>query len=157
MTLLDELLSTPQPEHAGQLFAPDIAKAPSDWKDSNSWTFEAFAMHLHEENCRSCGATHRHSNVYRMFVRRYPAATDRRLIVANVVPDSLSVIVYKMPIKEVPICLFCLTADREGSQRILVSSENEWNEAQRRDREARSASRPRTAATVVHKPLSELL
>ena len=107
MTLLDELLSTPQPEHAGQLFAPDIAKAPSDWKDSNSWTFEAFAMHLHEENCRSCGATHRHSNVYRMFVRRYPAATDRRLIVANVVPDSLSVIVYKMPIKESFAIFFC--------------------------------------------------
>lgn len=140
------------------LFAPDIAAVPQDWKDAASWQFESFVMHMHEDNC-ACGAVHRHSNVFRLFVRKLPAATDRRLIVAESIPATLRVIRVNMPARRVPLCHFCLTSDRAGQQTILVSSEAEWNEAQRREIAARMAGRnSRSAApSGPMKPLADLL
>ena len=137
-----------------QLFAPDISLPPSSWRDADQWHFDSFAMHLHEEHCTSCSAVHRHSSIYRMFIRQFPAATDRRLVLATSVNPALRLTVFTLPVSEVPLCHICATATN-GTMTILVSSEAEWNYAQQREREARSASK-KPPSPVVHKPLIAL-
>lgn len=139
------------------LFAPDILSVPEDWKDRLSWQFETFVLHQHKDVCRTCSAISRHSNVFRMFVKRNPASIDRRLVPATHVPSQLTVIVYSMPEREVPLCHNCLTESRITEQRILVSSEAEWNEARRRDLEARRSAPKASPASDPVRPLSSLL
>lgn len=141
------------------VFAPDILAVPEDWRDRSSWHFESFVMHSHTDVCSTCGSVSHYSNVFRMFTRKLAAATDRRMIPADRVPSELSVILYSMPERRVPLCHFCLSESRLTSTRILVTSEREWNEAKRREIEARaSAPRPKASGPdVPPKSLSDLL
>ena len=139
---------------ADQLFAPDIALPPSSWRDAEHWHFDSFAMHLHQENCTNCSAVHRHSSVYRMFIRQFPAATDRRLVLATSVNPALRLTVFTLPVHEVPLCHICAT-ETNGTMTLIVSSEAEWNYARQREREARSASK-KPAVASSNKPLVSL-
>lgn len=144
---------------APAIFAPDILSVPEDWRDRASWHFESFVMHQHTDVCTTCGSISRHSNVFRMFTRKLAAATDRRMVPADRVPSELSVILFSMPERQVPLCHFCLSESRTTSTRILVTSEAEWNEARRRDLLARAAApRPKASGPdVPPKSLSDLL
>lgn len=139
--------------------APDISTVPSDWKDAASWTFEAFMLHNHTQTCKTCASVNRWSEAFRLFVRRNPASIDRRMVPATAIPEKLCVIVSTMPLKEVPLCWHCLSKDRIGEVRILVNSEAEWTEAQRRDREAHKADGPLRGAKPYSPPkaLEDLL
>lgn len=124
------------------IHAPDVTLVPPEWKDANAWQFEAFMMHNHTQNCTTCGSVHRWSETFRMFVKRNPAAVDRRYVPANYVPEKLKVITSQLPVKRVPLCFHCLTEDRIGEARILVSSDTEWSAAMKRslDHHARVAT-----------------
>ena len=140
------------------VFAPDILSPPADWRDAASWTFETFVMQTQTDECRNCGAVMRHANVYRMFTRKHPASTDRRMVPTDTVPSSLSVVLMSLPPRAVPICPFCLDATRTSSTKLLVTDEAAWNEALRRDREARSRSAAASSRTpAVHTNLEDLL
>lgn len=130
-------------ENISSLFAPEIALTPSDWKDAASWQFEAFALHLHETHCTRCSSVSHHSDAYRMFTKRFAAAVDRRFIPATSIPETLQVITFKLPVRSVPICHHCLTADRQGTQTILISSERAWQDGlrQQRDLTAKQATK----------------
>lgn len=155
MTDISELKATLSAS-ASPLFAPDIAIPPQDWRDANYWKFDSFALHLNEQQCTSCDAVHRWSEAFRMFTRTYPAATDRRYVMASYIPPALRVVTFKTPVRIVPLCHNCLKADRPGQAVILVSTEGEWAEAQRRTREllAQQKKKPASPALV---PLKDLL
>lgn len=138
--------------------APDILAVPEDWRDRHSWTFESFVMHTHTDVCSTCSSVTRYSNVYRMFTRKLPAAVDRRMVPATRVPEELSVIVYSMPDRQVPLCHNCLSESRVTSTRILVTSEAEWNEARRRSLEAKKQPvQGNSSPTAPRKTMSDLL
>lgn len=140
------------------VFAPDILAVPEDWRDRNSWQFESFVMHTHTDVCSTCASVTRYSNVYRMFTRKLPAAIDRRMVPATRVPEELSVIVYSMPERQVPLCHNCLSESRVTSTRILVTSEAEWNEARRRSIEAKRAPvSGNSSSSAPRKTMSDLL
>lgn len=144
--------------------APDVAAVPEEWKDRESWHFEAFVLHVHEDHCMTCSSVTHYSNVFRMFTRRSGELFSKRMIPATRIPNELSVIRYNMPKRDVPICHNCLSDSRISDVKILVSSDREWTEAVRKQREASEAQRRqnigKTAAakaTTVHIPLDELL
>lgn len=124
------------------LFAPDILSVPEDWKDRLSWQFESFVMHSHTDVCSCCGSVTRYSNVYRMFTRKLPAAVDRRLVPAHLIPKELSVIYMQMPERQVPLCHNCLSESRTTTTKILVTSETEWNLARKRAIESKPTRTP---------------
>ena len=137
------------------IFAPDILSVPEDWKDRDSWHFESFVMHSHSDVCQTCSSVTHYSNVFRMFTRRHVAAIDRRKIPATRVPEELSVILYRMPERQVPLCYNCLSESRITTTKILVTSEAEWNEARRKQLEARQ-TRP-SGAEAPKKSVSDIL
>lgn len=140
------------------VFAPDILSVPEDWRDRNSWSFESFVMHTHTDVCMTCSSVTRYSNVYRMFTRRHAAAIDRRMVPADRVPSELSVILYSMPDRQVPLCHNCLSESRVTSTRILVTSEAEWNEARRQTLAAKPAVRSSSSSPATPaKSLDSLL
>ena len=124
------------------IYAPSIAAPPADWKDAASYQFEAFSLHNYTQVCTTCGSVHRWSEAFRMFVRRHPAAVDRRYAPATEIPPNLKVITSSMPTKRIPLCFHCLSDDRVGEQRILVSTDEEWNLAMKRSLEARRSASP---------------
>lgn len=134
--------------------APDVTLVPPEWKDAASWQFEAFMLHNHTQVCTTCSSVHRWSETFRMFVKRNPAAVDRRYVPATYVPEKLTVITSAMPVKRVPLCFHCLTEDRVGEQRILVSTDTEWSEAMKRSLDHHR--RVETKTSVPSKPEAAL-
>jgi hypothetical protein len=138
---------------------------PEDWKDRDSYLFLSFVLEYNTDNCLTCGSVNHWSNVYRAFGKRgHDAANYRRLVpTEGRISDKAPVVIFSKPPRSVPICHHCLTGDRSGSA-FLVSSEEAWNEAVRKDREHRMAasasshvSAPKVAPAYVGKKLEDLL
>jgi hypothetical protein len=144
------------PATSAPIFAPDILHVPEDWKDRQSWHFESFVMHSHTDVCMTCASITHYSNVFRMFTRKLPAAVDRRMIPATRVPEELSVILCRMPERQVPLCHNCLSESRQSTTRILVTSEAEWNEARRRSLEVRRQQGTSQSSSAPPKPTKSL-
>jgi hypothetical protein len=137
--------------------APDVLSVPEGWRDRDSWHFESFVMHTHTDVCMTCSSVTRYSNVFRMFTRKHVAAVDRRMVPADRVPSELSVILYSMPDRQVPLCHNCLSESRVTTTKILVTSEAEWNEARRKMLEQKPASRGSTSSSSKPSPSVEEL
>lgn len=138
------------------IYAPAIATPPQDWKDASSYQFEAFSLHNYTQVCTTCGSVHRWSEAFRMFVRRHPATFDRRYTPATEIPPNLKVITSTMPTKRIPLCFHCLSDERVGEARILVSTDEEWNLAMKRSLEARRST-PSSAPKAPEGKLEDLL
>lgn len=154
-------ITSPSSPDTLAISAPDLAP-PETWRDSADWRFSSFALYLTETNCTHCGSVNHASEVFRMYVRQHSAATDKRLLPATHIPPTFKVVTFNLPVKPVPLCHCCLTKDREGTQSMLVSSEQAWREALKRDQDLRNALRTplRTTTTRASKPapsLDELL
>lgn len=137
----DELkaLTTPSAETA-KLFAPWITP-PEEWRDHTEFEFAGFVMHFHEHNCINCGAVTHFSETFRAYRRRNDPATTRMRPMQYKLPEGAGITVFRIPVKQVPVCTHCLHSSREGTALYLVSDERAWNEAKRRDEEARLAAR----------------
>lgn len=140
-------IATPAPSPT-LISAPDILSVPEGWRDRHAWQFESFVMHTHTDVCMTCSSVTRYSNVFRMFTRKHAAAIDRRMVPTDRVPSELSVIVYSMPDRQVPLCHNCLSESRITTTRILVTSEAEWNEARRKMLESKPGLRDGGASST---------
>ena len=144
------------------LFAPNISLAPADWKDADNWLFECFALHMQTRTCRTCGSVQHTSEAFKVFLRKNEgnhAHFSKRLIPASEIPLTLTVVTFKLPDKEVPICHNCISSRPAGTERILVTDENEWKAAISRSNIAREQARTssKERETKVFAPLASLL
>lgn len=132
--MTDVPLPPDSPPHHSYLFPP------STWKDAGDYEFCTFISHLHEDNCLNCAAVVRHSDIYRLFQRKKESYDSLRRLVpmTHQLPQSAPVVVMRLPVRSVPVCPHCLDASREGSLHLIVSTEEMWNEALRRNREVRT-------------------
>lgn len=130
----------------GAIFAPEITTPPEDWRDRSELQFSCFVAHCHEDECLHCGTSTKWMDVFRAFVRKNGTSARRMIPFAYPIPAKAEIILFRLPPRKVPVCANCLTDSQTGENVYLVSSEAAWNEAQRREQEARLNERRQATA-----------
>lgn len=128
------------PPEQQKLLAPWLSP-PEDWRDASEYEFCGFIMHHHTDECVSCGAVTHWSETFRAYWRKSDHRTTRMRPMTYVMPQGAGITVFRVPERKIPICTHCLSATREGTAIYLVSDQAAWDEARRREDEARANQR----------------
>ncbi len=146
--MIEEL---PQVTNSEEFLPPSVTSVPSSWPQASSWKFEGFALEITPWICSCCHDKVIHSQLFRMFVRHFPAATDRRMVPANEFVPEHPVIRYERLPKTTQLCAKCVDTE-SGSKHFRVCSETEFRNAAEQAR-LLEAQKPKKS-NVVQMPLA---